>query len=123
MALSSSERRVAGLTAAVVVALGLFAVMRLSPPSQRSRLPAVPCGLESRLTAEQCQRMVDYLVAQGLKTGAIPTLTPQELRDATGVEMPADLLPCFLDYAQSALDERRATTARSSLPGRSPSLV
>ena len=123
MIMSRSEQRVAVGTAVVVVALGLWAVSRFSPPSAADEHSALPCGLEGTLTREQCDRMVDYLVQLGLKSGAIPPVTVAELRAATGMEMPENAISCLQEYAQHALAERRSTTVRTMLRSRSPSLV
>lgn len=123
MVMSRSETRVAIITATVILALGLWAVVRLTPPTRVAQDAALPCGLEGAVTREQCDRLVDYLVHLGLNSGAIPPITVSELRAATGMEMPADALPCLQEYAQNALDERRATTVRTMLRPRSPSLV
>jgi hypothetical protein len=123
MVMSRSERRVAVGTALVVVALGLWVVSRFSPASLVKEHAALPCGLEGTLTREQCDRMVNYLVQLGLQSGAIPPVSVAELRAATGMEMPETAMPCLHEYATTALAERRATTVRTMLRSRSPSLV
>jgi hypothetical protein len=126
MMMSRFERRVAWCSAAIVVALGLLVMARTPSPQSAdapAKVAALPCGLDKRLTAEQCRRVVDYLVGLGLQSGSIPAITAEELRQATGMEMPEESLPCLQEYARGRLAERRNPSARLMLPSRTPSLV